>query len=178
METHRKRILAISGSTRRNSSNELILKFITEQYADRMEVELYEGIDTLPHFNPDLDKNSPPRAVEGFRKKIQVADGVLICTPEYVFSLPGSLKNAIEWTVSTTVFSDRPTAFIVASTSGESAFESLTLIMDTIQAKVAENARLLIQGVKGKVSTTGQITDAPTLDGITTLVESFLDAIG
>ena len=67
-----------------------------------------------------------------FRKSIEEADAVLICTPEYVFSLPGILKNALEWTVSTTVFSDKPTALLTASSSGEKAHESLLLVMKTL----------------------------------------------
>ncbi|MPR37027.1 NADPH-dependent FMN reductase [Salmonirosea aquatica] len=179
METvkNKKRILAISGSTRRNSSNELILKFIGQHYADVLEVELYEGIDLLPHFNPDLVKENPPAVVIEFREKIQAADGILICTPEYVFSLPGSMKNALEWTVSTTVFSDKPTAFIVASASGAEAFQSLNLILTTIQAKIALDSRLLIQGVKGKVGPLGQINDSATRQGIDTLVNSLLNSI-
>jgi chromate reductase len=52
---------------------------------------LFNSIDQLPHFNPDLDNEAPPESVLRFRQQIQEADGVLICTPEYVFSLPGSL---------------------------------------------------------------------------------------
>ena len=174
----KKKILAISGSTRRNSSNELILKFIGQRYAEALDMELYEGIDTLPHFNPDLDRESPPSAVVEFREKIRVADGIILCTPEYVFSLPGSLKNALEWTVSTTVFTDKPTAFIVASASGEAAFDSLNLILTTIQAKIGENARMLIQGVRGKVGKTGEIDDQGTLADLDSLVKSLLHTIG
>ncbi len=63
----------------------------------------------------DLDGENPPEAVLAFRKQIAAADGVLICTPEYVFTLPGSLKNALEWCVSTTIFSQKPTGLITAS---------------------------------------------------------------
>lgn len=175
--TERKRILAISGSTRQNSSNELILRFIGQQYADALDLELYAGIDLLPHFNPDLDQGDVPPVVEEFRNKISAADGVLFCTPEYVFSLPGSLKNAIEWTVSTMVFTDKPTAFIVASASGEAAFASLHHILTTLQAEISKDSSLLIQGVKGKVGKSGSIVDQGTLDGLDRVVKSLLDKI-
>lgn len=65
----KKKILAISGSTRRNSSNELILKFIGQRYAEALDMELYEGIDTLPHFNPDLIGKARPLLWSNFEKK-------------------------------------------------------------------------------------------------------------
>ena len=177
MKNNKKKILAISGSTRRNSSNEFILNFIAERYGDTMDLELYAGIDLLPHFNPDLDQADVPPVVEEFRDKISAADGVLFCTPEYVFSLPGSLKNAIEWTVSTTVFTDKPTAYIIASASGEAAFASLDLILTTLQARIGQNSRLLIQGVKGKVGKSGLITDQGTLNELDRVAKSLLDTM-
>ena len=170
----RKKILAISGSTRRNSSNEAILRHIAESYGDLLEVEIYEGIDQLPHFNPDLDHENPPAAVTDFRERIQRADGVIICTPEYVFSLPGSLKNALEWTVSTMVFADKPAAIIVASASGEKAFESLTLVLKTIGATIDHNARMLIKGVKSKITENGELADRDTRYLIDVLVRSLV----
>lgn len=173
----RKKILAISGSTRKNSSNEAILRHIAESYGDLLEVEIYDGIDKLPHFNPDLDNNEPPADVVDFRNHIECADGVIICTPEYVFSLPGSLKNAREWSVSTMLFDDKPAAIIVASASGEKAFESLTLVLKTIGAKITDNMRLLIKGAKGKIGGDGEVTDQGTVYGIDVLVRSFIYAI-
>jgi chromate reductase, NAD(P)H dehydrogenase (quinone) len=178
MTTNKKKILAISGSTRNNSSNEKILNTIARLYSKDLDVEIYNQIGTLPHFNPDFENKKTPVNVIGFRNLIEQADGVLICTPEYVFSLPGSLKNALEWTVSTTVFSDKPTAFIVASASGEKAFESLDLIMSTlIQTQIPDNSKFLIKGVKGKVSETGDILDSVLLNQIKKVVNSLIDTI-
>lgn len=118
-----------------------------------MDVNIYNQIDHLPYFNPDFVNNeqSIPKNVKEFYHLIEEADGVVICRPEYVFSLPGALKNALEWTVSTTVFSYKPFAFIVASASGEKAFESLDLIMQTLlQIPIEENCKLLIRGEEGK----------------------------
>lgn len=177
MNNGKKKIFAISGSTRKHSSNASLLKAIVERYADILDVEIYDGIDKLPHFNPDLDQEEPPSVVREFRSRIERADGVIICTPEYVFSLPGSLKNAIDWNVSTTVFSDKPVAIIVASVSGEKAFESLNLIMTTIEAKIDKDARILIKGGKGKVDKSGKIIDSDTLEKIDTLVRSLVKSI-
>jgi len=143
-------ILAILGSTRKSSVNLQILNAIADLISDSISIQINEDLDKLPHFNPDLDNDYAPELVQVFRTKIKEADGVLICTPEYVFNLPGSLKNAIEWTVSTTVFSQKPVAIITASALGEKAHEALQLIMKTIEAKVSEQTQLLIQGLKVK----------------------------
>lgn len=169
-------VLAISGSTKKNSSNETILRTAAELVRHKVNVEFFDGVDKLPHFNPDLD-GDPPAVVQAFRNSIENADGVLICTPEYVFSLPGSLKNAIEWTVSTTVFSNKPIAIIVAAASGEKAFESLNLIMTTIEGRVDEGSKLLIKGAKGKIGSNGEIQDEQTLVRIRNVMESLIMAM-
>lgn len=172
-----KKILAISGSTRKYSSNRSILEHIRKSYKDILKLEIFDGIDKLPHFNPDLGNDNTPQVVKDFREKIRMADAVIICTPEYVFSLPGSLKNAIEWNVSTTVFSDKPVAIIVASASGEKAFESLDLVMTTIESRIVEKSKLLIQGAKGKIGQNGEIVEEHITQQIDILVDSVINSI-
>ncbi|MBF2709867.1 NADPH-dependent FMN reductase [Flavobacterium soyangense] len=161
-----KKIFAISGSTRSNSSNLKILKQIAELSKDLFEVKIFENLAEIPHFNPDLDTENPPQQVTNFRNEIQKADGIIICTPEYVFSLPGSLKNALEWCVSTTIFSKKKVGLITASASGEKGHEELQLIMKTIEASFNADTSLLIQGVRGKVNAEGVIVDNLTLNQI------------
>ena len=171
-----KKVLAFCGSTRKDSTNLQILQAIEKLTVDNLEFEFYNELTLLPHFNPDLDKEVPPLIVQVLRNKITDADGILICTPEYVFSLPGSLKNMIEWTVSTTIFSNKPTAIITASGLGEKAHESLLLIMKTIEAKMPSKCQLLIQGARSKVNA-GGITDENTLSKINELIVSFVSII-
>ncbi len=177
MYEKKKQILAISGSTKKKSSNEAIIRLIADFFKNEIDLELFDGIDTLPHFNPDLDQEEPPAVVAYFREKIQKADGVLICTPEYVFSLPGSLKNAIEWNVSTTNFSNKPVAIIVAAASGEKALESLALIMTTIEARLPDESKLLIKGVKGKINSSGEIQYQTTISQIKALTASLIRSV-
>lgn len=167
------KILAITGSTRKNSSNYKILKYISEEINDSFDVEIFEELDELPHFNPDLDTENPPEKVASFRNKIAQADGILICTPEYVFSIPGSLKNALEWCVSTTIFSDKKTGLITASASGEMGHEQLILIMKTLQAQFDDDNLLLIQGIRGKIDADGKIINNETLIALQKFIEAF-----
>lgn len=167
------KILAITGSTRKNSSNFKILKFISDNIKNEFEVEIFEGLDELPHFNPDLDTENPPEQITSFRNKIIKAEGVIICTPEYVFSLSGSLKNALEWCVSTTIFSNKKVGLITASASGEMGHEQLLLIMRTLEAQFDNNTQLLIQGIRGKIDSDGKITNEETERALQNFIINF-----
>lgn len=172
-------ILAISGSIRKPSTQETILKIIGEMLPPGRRLSLYPGCEQLPWFNPDLDGEGSevPPAVRDFREQIENADAVLICTPEYVFSLPGVLKNALEWTVSQEVLSWKPVAFLVASASGEKAFASLDLILKTLtQQPVPEACKLLIRGSRGKFKD-GVLTDEKLRGDLSALTEALLREI-
>ena len=172
-----KNILAISGSLRAKSTNLTIIQSIAEMYSDKINVTIYDGLARLPHFNPDLESLAPVAEVADFRRRIRASDGVLICTPEYVFSIPGALKNALEWTVGTSDFAGVPVALITASSLGEKTHESLFLVLKTIEARITENTALLISGARTKVNSEGRITDAATIEAINLLIESFLRTI-
>lgn len=116
-----------------------------------------------------------PEKIISLREKISKADGVVICSPEYVFSIPSGLKNLLEWCVSTTVFSEKPVGLITASASGVKGHEELKLIMETIQATFIEETTLLIQGIKGKVNPEGQITDQITINRLTEFLTAFVN---
>ena len=167
------KIVAITGSTRKNSSNFKILKHISEHIKPDFEVEIFEDLDRIPHFNPDLDTENPPEEIRLFRNKIIEADGIIICTPEYVFSLPGSLKNALEWCVSTTIFSNKKAGLITASASGEMGHEQLLLIMKTLEAKFDDKTQLLIQGIRGKIDAEGKIINQETEIALQNFINNF-----
>jgi len=167
------KIFALCGSIRSSSTNKKILTLIASHWKNEFELEIYSGLADLPHFNPDTKEDDIPFEVLNLREKIQHADGVIICTPEYVFSAPGALKNALEWMVSVTLFADKPTALIVASGLGEKTLESLTLILNTLGVKWSDETRLLIQGGQGKMDGKGAFTDADTFKSISGLIQSF-----
>lgn len=167
-----KKVLAICGSIKNTSANYTLLKTIQSLAKNQFELEIYDGLSTLPYFDPNPENENSHVTVVEFRDKIQAADGVLICTPEYVFSLPGILKNALEWTVSTTVFTDKPAALITASSSGKVAHESLLLVMKTLGVKTADESCLLIQSIKSKMTVEGNIVDSTTRENVLGLIEA------
>ena len=85
------KILAISGSTRKASSNLNLIKAIADLAQGLFTVDIFEGLSDLPQFNPDDDGEQVAIPVKEFRQKLRAADGVLICTPEYAIGIPGSL---------------------------------------------------------------------------------------
>lgn len=173
----KKKIFAIHGSASLNSANLSILKIISKLGAANFDLKICDDLEELPHFRTELtDKNVPDKIIE-LRYEITKADGIIICTPEYVFSLPSRLKNVIEWCVSTTVFSNKPTGLITASTSGIKAHEELKLIMETVQARLTDETTLLIQGVKGKMRKNGEFMDNETIDELKDFIQSFQKSI-
>ena len=169
----RKKIFAIVGSASKHSANEHLLKFIAQQLRNEFDVFIFNELKLLPHFDPEATIDNPPKSVADFRNKISEADGIIICTPEYVFSIPGGLKNAIEWCVATSVFSDKPVGLITASAHGAKGHEELQLIMRTIMTKFTDETTLLIQGIKGKIDEQGEMVDSETTKQLMKFVESF-----
>ncbi|HJV18533.1 MAG TPA: NADPH-dependent FMN reductase [Sediminibacterium sp.] len=156
----KKNILAIIGSASSNSSNLRLVQQIALLSENSLNIEIFEGLQSLPHFNAALSVNRPPEAVQLIRQKIEQADGILICTPEYIFSIPSGLKNLFEWCVATTIFAQKPTGLITASANGEKGHCELMLIMQTIEAKFTEETSLLINGIKSKIDLEGNLQEA------------------
>ncbi|MGZ4289179.1 MAG: NADPH-dependent FMN reductase [Gaiellaceae bacterium] len=90
-------ILAISGSLQRESYNTRLLRAASELAPPGIEVELYDGLASLPPYDADLDVEPAPAPVRDLRERIAAADALLISTPEYNGSIPGQLKNAVDW---------------------------------------------------------------------------------
>jgi chromate reductase, NAD(P)H dehydrogenase (quinone) len=169
----RKNILVIIGSASRNSANQKLIDNFAGLTAEDFNLTIYNHLKSLPHFDPELSIDNTPKPVIEFRKAIDNSDGIIICTPEYIFSIPSGLKNAIEWCVSTTVFSGKPIGLITASASGQKGHEELQLIMKTVMSIFTEETTLLIQGVKGKINEQGQITDVETLQDLEKFIHSY-----
>ena len=113
------RILAISGSVRRDSHNTRLLRHAAERAPAGVEIEVWDGLKSIPPYDEDDDDRSRPAPVAELREAIAEADGLLFATPEYNSSIPGVLKNAIDWASrprATTPLQGKPAAVIGATT--------------------------------------------------------------
>lgn len=90
------KLAAISGSLRAASANTAVLRTLQDLMPAGVEMNLL-SLDGLPLYNQDLDGPEPPRQVAAFKAAVTAADGLVICTPEYNFGIPGVLKNALDW---------------------------------------------------------------------------------
>jgi chromate reductase len=139
------KIVAISGSLRARSSNSALLRAAATLAPVGMELVFYEELGALPHFNPDLDFEgaTPAPAVHRLRETLAAADGVVICSPEYAHGLPGSLKNGLDWIVSSGELTDKPVLLLNAAPAGGEIAQAL--LTDTLQmmgARVLREASL------------------------------------
>lgn len=175
--TSEKRILAISGSTRNASSNLHLIHAIAALTTGRFELTLFEGLTGIPHFNPDNIPDKIPAAVQDFYEQLAAADAVLICTPEYAIGVPGTLKNAIDWTVSAMSFSQKPVALITASTSGAIAHQSLLGTLLIIESRITKESQLVIPAIKTKVNADAEITDDATRTAVNLMIHALSDMI-
>lgn len=171
------KLLAICGSTRQASSNLTLIRVIADLANELFELTLFDDLTALPHFNPDLDAAHTPDTVNQFKHSLSAADAVLICTPEYAAGVPGILKNALDWTVSSMEFSGKPVALITASLSGKKAHESLLGTLLIIEAKMTAATHLLISFIKSKVHEDGTITNEGTLNDLRELMNSLAELV-
>jgi len=155
-------LFAISGSLRERSFNTALLRAAMDLLPEGIAINLYEGMAELPHFNPDLDVEPVPATVRDLRARIAAADGVLVCSPEYAHGVPGSLKNALDWIVSSGEFTDKPVLLINASPSfmgGSIAQANLTEILRVMGAKLPDEAVFSVPSVSRKIGADGGLDD-------------------
>ncbi|NOU72795.1 flavoprotein [Paenibacillus sp. LMG 31458] len=173
------KVLAISGSLREKSSNTALMHAIIGLARENMIFSVYNGLGDLPHFNPDLDVDDGPESVLDLRTRLNEADAVLICTPEYGNGVPGVLKNALDWLVSSGQFMNKPTAVVTASPTpmgGDKAHDSILLTLNMINATIVEGGTMMIPHINLKLNKEGVITDAITEKGLSSLLESLVEA--
>jgi len=139
------RILGISGSLRRDSHNTKLLRAAAELVPDGVELELWDGLRTVPPYDEDDDVQPAPAAVTALRDTLAGADAVLFATPEYNTSVPGQLKNAIDWAsrpLRTNPLRNKPVAVIGASTGAFGAVwsqQELRKVLRSVGARVLED---------------------------------------
>jgi chromate reductase, NAD(P)H dehydrogenase (quinone) len=138
------RILAISGSLRRGSHNNSLLRAAGELLQPDDELVLWEGLKEIPPYDQDDEVEPAPAAVAALREAVAAVDAVLFATPEYNSSIPGALKNALDWAsrpVATNVFRNKPVAVIGSSAGMFGAVwaqAELRKVLAAMGARVAE----------------------------------------
>ncbi|MDN3583325.1 NADPH-dependent FMN reductase [Mucilaginibacter flavus] len=169
-------VLAISGSLRNGSTNHNILKYLGELMPNNISYIIYDELALIPPFDPGLDNDDVNESVIKLRGLLSEADGIIICTPEYAFGVPGQLKNMLDWTVSSGSFSDKPTALITASLGGEAAHAALLLILGALNAMVPDSTRLNISFIRSKMDG-DKVADEETIAKLNDVVNAFLSII-
>ena len=143
----------IPGSTRAASTNMAVLRTVRQVATDGVVAVVYDQLSELPAFNPDNEGANAGAAVAELRRQLADADAVLFCTPEYAGTLPGSLKNLLDWTVGTGDLYGKPVAWINAANAGrgEGAQATLALVLGYVGAVPVEAACLDLPGARDAV---------------------------
>lgn len=173
-------ILAISGSLRAASTNTALLRAAAELAPPTVTVTLYDGLDDLPHFSPERDKENTSEPVINLRSLLREADAVLICTPEYIHGMPGVLKNMLDWLASSGEFVDKPVGVISAGPSdmgGSRAHASLSYTLSVLMAKLPEEASLIVPFVRQKIDANGHVTDLVLIQELRKLMTALVSVV-
>jgi len=172
------KIVAICGSLRAGSSNAALLHAAAALAPEGVEIVVFEGIGGLPHFSPDLDTDDPPQAVRDFRTLLSAADGFLVSTPEYAHGVPGSLKNAFDWIVSSGELYHKPLLLINASSGGGAwAQASLAETLTTMDARVLKESTVVLPLARKKLAVQGDLSDPAITAALTQGLHALVSAI-
>lgn len=129
------RILGISGSLQRKSGNATLLEVASGSLPAGVTFQVFDGIRALPHFDPDIEKDGEaPASVVALRQAVAASDALFIASPEYGHSLPGSLKNAIDWLIGSGELESKLVAITAAVPAKERGQRGLKALRDTLGA--------------------------------------------
>jgi chromate reductase len=173
------RVLAISGSLRRDSHNTALLRALREEAPAGVEIELWDGLKEIPPYDGDDDLVPGPAKVEAFRSLVREADAVFFATPEYNSSIPGALKNALDWAsrpLATNAFRNKPVAVIGASAGafgGVWAAAELRKVLAAMGARVTE-VELAVGHAHDKLDDAGELADDDIRNGLREALETLL----
>lgn len=176
------KIVAIVGSLRKESYNCKIANFIKERYDDKLnklDIEIL-SLNDIVLFDEDIEKD-PPEGVKDFKEKIKYSDGVLFVTPEYNHSIPGALKNALDWCSRVErVMLDKP-VFIVGASNGNVGTArcqgELRKVLNCpgIAALTLPGNHVLIENVQDKFDEFGNFTDERTIKYLDKVVDNYIE---
>ena len=161
-------ILLVTGSTRAASGNTAALRTAQAVAAAGITTDLYDELAALPAFNPDDDHDPLPPPVRDLRQRIAAADAILFCVPEYAGTLPGSLKNLLDWTVGGGEMDGKRAAWInvAAGGRGSGAQEHLAMVLGYVGAVPVDAACVRLPVPRDAVRPDGTIADPAIRAGL------------
>ena len=173
------RILGIAGSLRRDSYNRAALRAATELVPEGASIETFE-LDGIPGFNQDEEQNPPAKVVE-LKKRVREVDAILFVTPEYNYSIPGVLKNAIDWAsrpYGDSAWNGKPAAIMGASVGAIGTARAqyhLRQMMVFLNMFPVNQPEVMIGNASERFDAQGNLTDDGTKDFIRQLLQSLVD---
>ena len=173
------RILAIAGSLRRASQNKGLVRAAIEAAPPGVIVEAAEIAD-IPVYNADLDEENPPAPVRALKERVRAADALLFATPEYNYSIPGVLKNAIDWLSrgQERVLRQKPVAIMGATTGGFGTVRAqlaLRQVFVYTESLALPKPEVLVSFGREKFDPDGNLTDPKTREDVRELVKALAD---
>jgi len=177
------KVLAIHGSLRKDSFSSRLAAAAADLAPEGVEVELYDGLDSIPGFNQDLEPDNVPAGVEDLNEKLNASDALLIVTPEYNASAPGALKNAIDWGSrphGSSALAGLPAAIISSSPmpfGGLWANQQIRKAF-TITGSPTVEREVTIGKIDEKLGSDDTITDEKAREAVTSLLAELEELVG
>src|SRR5580693_2533198 len=174
-------LIGMSGSLRAGSFSNAILQTLHENFAGRAELQVYD-LASIPAYNQDFEGEKRPPAVKQMLADIEAADGLVFCAPEFNHSIPGVLKNAIDWAsrpAFASVLAYKPVAIMATSRGplgGARCLEHMRVALDSCLSRIALAREVIITAAETKIKD-GRLVDETSLGFATGAVEALLREI-
>jgi chromate reductase len=175
------RLVGMSGSLRTGSYSNAVLETLREKFAGRAELQIYD-LSPIPLYNQDFEGEKRPAPVKALLQAIAESDGLVLCAPEFNHSIPGVLKNALDWAsrpAFTSVMAHKPVAIMATSPgpqSGARCLEHMKVALDSMLARVVLARECIITSVAAKISD-GRLVDKTSHDFACGVIEELLREI-
>lgn len=172
-------ILAISGSLRATSSNTAALQVLAVLAPADVTITVYDQLADLPPFNPDLDRETdiPPAPVHDLRARVGRADGIIISSPEYAHGVPGVLKNALDWLVSSLEFPGKPVALLNITPRATYVQAALTETLRTMSASLLCDDVFTVALPRDRLDGTSMLADPQITQAFSAALHTFVQVL-
>ena len=172
------RVLGIAGSLRQGSYNRALLRAAIELAPPELEIRAFERIGELPLYDGDLEGRGVPEPVAALKTAMREADGILIATPEYNHSIPGVLKNAIDWAsrpAGQSAYDGKPIGIVGATPGRGATIRAQAALRQSLgaDAHLLGKPEVLIAQAAGKFDSEGRLTDEPTVRVLRAFLAAF-----